>query len=292
MNTCRSRISIAALILLSSIGPCAFGQYVIGVPIGFPPGTAPLVRIDPLTGAYTTIATSGNSYQALAQNVAGQIYAGSFSTTAENGRISRINPMTGATLQTFNAVTPGAGDIRGLSFEASGKLFAVVNRNDAQGSPTLPDDLYEIHLASQTTSRIGSLGFLGVQGLDASPGGGLFAWDVQDGLLTVNPVTGAATDVNSSIGGTAQIQSIVFAPDGRLFGAGATLYGINPTTGAFSQIGAGGGPDVRGIEWIVPEPSAATLIATAVSLVAFTCRRATAFIAHARLIATEASAGF
>ena len=110
---------------------------------------------------------------------------------------------------------------------------------------------------------IGSLGFLGVQGLDVSPGGGLFAWDVQDGLLTVNSVTGLATDVNASIGGTAQIQSIVFAPDGRLFGAGATLYSINPRTGAFSQIGAGGGPDIRGIEWIAPEPSAAMLIAMA-----------------------------
>jgi hypothetical protein len=245
------------------MGSYAFGQYIIGVPIGFTPGTAPLVRIDPLTGSYTTIAASGNSYQALAQNAAGQLYGGSFSTTAENGRISRISPTTGAPLQTFSAVTPGAGDIRGLSFDLTGKLLAVVNRNDPQGSPTLPDDLYEINLASQTTSRIGSLGFLGVQGLDASPGGGMFAWDVQDGLLMVNPVTGAATDVNASIGGTAQIQSIVFAPNGRLFGAGDTLYAINATTGEFSKIGAGGGPDIRGIEWIVPEPSVAFLIAVA-----------------------------
>jgi hypothetical protein len=263
MNYFLGRISIAALILLSSMGSCAFGQYIIGLPIGFTPGTAPLVRINPVTGAYTTIANSGNSYQALAQNAAGELYAGWFSSSAENGRVSRINSATGAPLQTFNAVTPGAGDIRGLSFDLTGRLFAVVNRNDAQGSPTLPDDLYEINLAGQTTSRIGSLGFLGVQGLDASLGGSLFAWDVQDGLLMVNPVTGAATDVNAGIGGTAQIQSIVFAPDGRLFGAGDALYGINPMTGAFSQIGAGGGPDIRGIEWIVPEPSAAILIAVA-----------------------------
>src|SRR5438093_1522828 len=82
-----------------------------------------------------------------------------------------------------------------------------------QGSPTLPDDLYVIDLANETTTRIGSMGFLGVQGLDYSPSGLLYAWDVSEGLLIVNPITGAATDVNSSVGGTGAIQSIVFAPD-------------------------------------------------------------------------------
>ena len=87
------------------------------MPSGFTPGTAPLVRIDPLTGFYTTLATSGNSYQALAQNPTGELYAGWFSTTAQNGRVSRIDPLTGAPLQTFNALTPGAGSIRGLAFD-------------------------------------------------------------------------------------------------------------------------------------------------------------------------------
>ena len=273
MNTIPIRAATATALLLSSMASsAAFAQYIIGVPVGFTPGTSPLVRIDPATGAYATIASSGNSYHALAQNAAGQLYAGWFSTTADNGRVSRISPVTGAPLQTFNAVTPGAGSIRGLSFDTTGRLLAVVNRDDAQGSPTLPDDLYEINLGTQTTTRIGSLGFLSVQALDVAPSGSFFAWDTQAGLLTVNPVTGAAVDVNTSIGGSTEIQSIVFAPDGRLFGAGDTLYSINPISGAFSQIGAGGGPDVRGIEWIVPEPSAMVLIAAA-SSVALTHRR-------------------
>ena len=213
MNTSAIRAAITTAVLLSSTGTSTgFAQYIIGVPLGFAPGTAPLVRIDPATGAYATIASNGNSYHTLAQNAAGQIYGSWFSTTEDNGRISQINPDTGAPLQTFNAVTPGAGSIRGLSFDTSGTLFAVVNRNNAQGSPTLPDDLYEINFGAQTTSRIGSLGFLSVQALDVSPGGSFFAWDTQDGLLTVNPATGAAVDVNTSIGGSAEIQSIVFGP--------------------------------------------------------------------------------
>jgi hypothetical protein len=249
---------LAALVLPLGLAlPClaASEGFIIGVSTGFTPGTAPVVKIDPVSGAYTVLNSAGNSYHALAQDSHGNLYAGSFSVTAENGRVSRIDPYTGVPLQTFNAVTPGAGDIRGLAFDPTNRLFAAVNRNDAHGSPTLPDDLYEIDLTHETTSLIGSLGFLGVQGLDFSPSGSLYAWDVDFGLLTVDPSTGTATDVNPSIGGTAAIQSLVFAPDGRLFGARQQLFSINPLTGAFSPIGPGGGPDIRGIEWLVPEPS-------------------------------------
>jgi hypothetical protein len=175
------------------------------------------MRRSPATGIHTTRSR---------EMPPAKFMAGWFSTTEDNGRVSRINPATGAPLQTFNAVTPGAGSIRGLSFHTSGNLFAVVNRNNAQGSPTLPDDLYEINLGTQTTSRIGSLGFLSVQPLDVSPSGSFFAWDTQDGQLTVNPATGVAVDVNTSIGGSVEIQPNVFAPDGRLFGAGDTISSI------------------------------------------------------------------
>ncbi len=264
----------AALILMAvfCLPSLALGQgYIIGVSSGFTPGTAPLVAIDPDTGSYSTLSVSGNSYNALAQDSHGNLYASSFSSTAENGLVSRIDPHTGAPLETFNAPTPGAGDIRGLSFGQADVLLAAVNRNDVHGSPTLPDDLYEIDLANQTTTRIGSMGFNGVQGLDYSPSGLLYAWDVIDGLLVVDPLTGVAVDVNSSIGGTAAIQSIVFAPDGRLFGARQQLFSINPLTGAFTPIGVGNGPDIRGIEWMVPEPS--TLIISISGLLLLSRRR-------------------
>src|SRR5881394_630291 len=101
----------AALILLavSCLPTLAAGQgFIIGVSSGFTPGTAPLVAINPDTGLYSTLSVSGNSYNALAQDSHGALYAGSFSSTAENGRVSRIDPFTGAALETFNAVTPGA----------------------------------------------------------------------------------------------------------------------------------------------------------------------------------------
>lgn len=274
MNRSAFRLAFSALALIASAPLTSLAAgYLVGVPVGYTPGTAPLVHIDPVSGAYTTTATIGNSYHALAQDSHGDLYAGYFVTTDSNGRVARINPVTGAPLAVFNAVTPGGGGIRGLAFDQADRLFAVVNRDDSSGSPTLPDDLYEINLAAQTTSLIGSMGRLGVQGFDAAPSGDLFAWDVSAGLLRVDPATGATVDVNPAIGGTASIQSIVFAPDGRLFGARDALFSINPSTGAFTQIGPGGGPDLRGIEWVVPEPSSTFLATIAIGILRMVRRR-------------------
>jgi hypothetical protein len=256
------KTALAALIL-GSIGNVVWADSIIGVPVGYTPGAAPLVRIDPITSTYTVLHTTGRSYHALAQDSQGDVYGGYFNVTAENGRVARFDLTSGAQLEIFNAVTPGAGDIRGLAFDAADQLFAVVNRNDQFGSPTINDDLYRIDLATQTTQLIGSLGRLGVQGFDIAPNGTFYAWDGFAGLLTVDPVTGATTDVNPSNGGTASIQSIVFAPDGRLFGAREQLFSIDPETGAYSAIGTGDGIDRRGIEWIVPEPPSCLLFAIA-----------------------------
>jgi hypothetical protein len=270
LDLTKSRIATLTLLLITCSPSMAAGRgFIIGIPLGSTPGTAPVAAIDPATGVYSILSVSGNSYNALAQDSNRNLYAGSFSTTQENGRVSRIDRTSGVALEIFDAVTPGAGSIRGLSFDDANMLFAAVNRNDAQGSPTLHDDLYEIDLLHETTTRIGSLGFLGVQGLDFSPGGSLYAWDVNEGLLIVDPITGAAVDVNSSVGGTAAIQSIVFAPDGRLFGARQQLFSIDPNTGAFAPIGPGSGLDVRGIEWIVPEPSTMMQIVAGLLLVSF-----------------------
>ena len=254
---CRRFALGVAFLLLPSV---ASASYLVGVSSGFVPGTAPQVRIDLQTGEYTTVHAQGRAYNSLAQNSVGELFGGWFSGSGENGRVSRFDPNMGAVLQAFNAVTPGAGSSRGLSFDSSDNLFAVVNRNDSSGSPTLDDDLYRFDLTSQTTTRIGSLGFKAVQGLDISSDGNFFAWDVVAGLLAVDPLTGIATDINPTIGGTGDIQSIVFAPDGRLFGARKNLYSIDPTTGAFAQIGVGTGIDIRGIEFIVPEPSSFAIL--------------------------------
>jgi len=261
---------LIGLVLLAS---SARADYIVGVSSGFVPGTAPIVRIDPQTGAYTTITTGCRAYNSLAQSSAGELFGGWFSGSGNQGRVSRFDPATGAILETFNAITPGAGDTRGLSFDANDNLYAVVNRDDNSGSPTLDDDLYRFDLTNETTTVIGSLGFRGVQGFDIAPNGTFFAWDGDDGLLTVDPTTGSATDVNPAIGGTAEIQSIVFAPDGRLFGARRNLYSIDTATGIFTQIGNGSNIDLRGIEYVVPEPSGVSMGLTGLATLVLRVRK-------------------
>ena len=265
-------LALAVVTLAISLGghQSARGDYLVGILSGF--GGTGTVRIDPNTGTYTTISNTAQASNSLAQDTAGRLYLSWSINTQSNGRVSRFNAFDGSLLQTFATATPGAGGIRGMSFDAADNLFAVLNRDDAQGSPTIDDDLYTFDLATETTSLVGSLGFSAVQGLDFAANGDLYAWDILDGLLQVDPNTGAAVDINPAVGGTANIQSIAFAPDGRLFGARENLFQIDLTTGTFTQIGTGLGLDVRGIEWVVPEPSLAGYCLTA-AIAYFACSR-------------------
>ena len=96
---------------------------------------------------------------------------------------------------------------------------------------------------------IGATGLTGLQGLDFSPAGVLYGWDIDIGLMTINPAIGVATDVNPQVGATADIQSIVFSPNGTpFFGARNALFTIDPTSGMPTRVGSGGYTDVRGIE--------------------------------------------
>ena len=61
--------------------------------------------------------------------------------------------------------------------------------------------------------------------------GVLYGWDVNDGLLTIDPATGTATDVNPSIDGIADIQTIVVMDDGSIYGAGNFFFSIDPGDG-------------------------------------------------------------
>ena len=57
-------------------------------------------------------------------------------------------------------------------------------------------------------------------------------------LITINPATGATHDVFSVAG----LQSLVFGPDGTLYGASQSgLYTIDPSTFTLTTVGGYGG---------------------------------------------------
>ncbi len=207
-------------------------------------------HIDDGTGATTFVGASGfSALNSLAQNHGGTFYSASGST------LITIHPLTGVGT---SIVSMALNDIRGLAFNASDVLYALVN-----DAITAVDRLYTINTTTGAHTLIGSTTRTGLHGLDYF-GGTFYAWDVAGGLYTLNAGTGAATYV----GGTAvDIQSLVFRSDGTLFGIRNRLFKIDPNTGIRTNVGPPSGHDIRGIEFIeslaVPEPSTLTLLSVA-----------------------------
>ena len=150
-------------------------------------------------------------------------------------------------------------------------LYAVNNTGPAGQTDT--HDLYTIDVSSGVGTHIGVTG-IGVQGLDFSPTGVLYGWDIFTGLVTIDAATGAATDVNPAVGGLSYpIQTIGFAPDGTLYGAFNSLFTMAFATGIPTLVGAGGYSDVRGIEFLaVPEPGSVALLALGLLVIVLTTR--------------------
>lgn len=134
-----------------------------------------------------------------------------------------------------------SADLRGLATSQASQLLGV-----AQASPS--DLLVTVDLLNGTITPRGPLGFGGVQALTRFQNT-FYAWDVTAGLLKVDFLTGAATDVNPGLGtGGAVIQFLIAMSDGRLLGGQDSLYEIDVATGVPTLIGGGGYTDLRGAE--------------------------------------------
>lgn len=161
-------------------------------------------------------------------------------TTSQQFHLQAMTPQGNV----FQQATNVALDPRGLAAHLTNanRLLAVTNG--------VPDQLVSFDRATNLATPIGPMGFGSVQAL-ASSGNRLFAWDLQAGLLSVNPSTGLATDSFPAVGTSgAAIQWLVVHTDGRLLGGQQDLFEINPSTGVATRIGpiAGGGFDLRGAE--------------------------------------------
>jgi hypothetical protein len=203
--------------------------------------------IDLDTGEWALIGSSGfPRLNSLAVSGDGVFYSVSMTDVVGDSTLITIDAATGAGTA-LGALTPGM-DIRALAFSPGGELYAV----DDTGSGS-DDDLYILDTTSGAEGLVGTMtGFRGVQGLAFGPVTGiLYAWDIFEGLLTVDPATAAATDVNSAIAGVSDIQTIVVLPNGVIVGGQDDLYVISPVTGEFVAVGLGDYPELRGMDFLL-----------------------------------------
>jgi hypothetical protein len=231
---------IFALFLAAAAAP---SQDMVGVSWG---GSA--YYIDSATGTGGLLGNTGyGSINSMAKAPNGTIYA--MAGYGSSNSLITINPATGAATLVGNS---NLISVRGLAFGAAGTLYAA---EDTSGTGIGVDDIYTVNTTNGFATRIGSTGYSGIQGLGFA-NGTLYGWEAGSGsgfgigLVTINTSTGAATDVNPAVGGTAsEVQTICASPSGQIYGGRDALYTINAATGVITLVGSGGYGDLRGIEF-------------------------------------------
>lgn len=202
--------------------------------------------VDSATGQARTIGATGvTSCNAMARKD-GVLYS-----TAQTGgvfgprQLVTIDPITAQASVLF----PNLGvDLRGLApKDGSNELYGIA---DGQ-----PDRLVTIDVTTGQVTTIGTTGFTGIQALDSEMSVlFLFGWDVNLGLVRIDPTTGVTVDVNPSLGTQgAAIQFLTTVGDAggtpHLIGGNTALYSIDVGTGVVTPLGAAGTlSDVRGAE--------------------------------------------
>ena len=212
-------------------------------------------HIDSAAGTTTPL---GNTGYASLNSMARDPFTGILYAAAGSQLIS-IDPATGAGTP---ATTLTASSIRGMTFSPTGILYIIED--------STYDRLWSYNPSTTLETNIGNTNHSGLQALACSLSGTLFAYDVAPntsstgaGLVTVDPLTAASTDVNPAISSTTlqSIQALCLSPEGVLYGGGYfysfpgpsyfELYTIDSVSGALTLVGSSGGTeDIRGLEFL------------------------------------------
>lgn len=139
---------------------------------------------------------------------------------------------------------PAPGETDPVTFEVNGTLSPLV----LFGVNAADDGLSEIVPGTGSVTFIGELdqdpdNFTTPVAMAVHSDGTLYAWNNSDAtgptgeLLTVDPCTGGATNVDPQTPGQGELQSLAMTPSDSLFGVRSDLYFIDQSTGERFQIG-------------------------------------------------------
>ena len=209
--------------------------------------TGTTYNVSSSTGAAAALGSTGlPSNNCMASTPSGTIY----SIANWGATLVDINPTTGNP----NSTSPtGLVDIRGLAYDpASGLLYAI--ENVVLMSTSTIDELWTLDPNTLAINFIGQTGRTGIQGL-ALHQGVLYAYDCcvnGIGLVTIDPATGVATDVNPNVGpGTAN--QFLTSDGNTLYLGRSELLIVDPITAAETLVGPTG-VDLRGCDFKMTAP--------------------------------------
>ncbi len=194
--------------------------------------------LDSRTGAGSLLAPTGLARHNSMARVGRQLYTNEQAGTGTSPRfLATFDDRTGQAIRSV----PIARDLRGLAPGVNFTLMAIADNG-------LNDQFVSVDVFNGPITVIGLTGFSGLQGLTLHANT-FYAWDVNLGLVRINHLTGAGTDVNPSVGTNgAIIQFLTTTSDGRVLGGKDSLYQIDVTTGVPTLIGSGNYTDLRGAE--------------------------------------------
>jgi hypothetical protein len=189
-------------------------------------------------------ATGFTGLNSLARTSDGVLIAAT--TGPSQPKLISIDPLTGqGTFVNYSFLNT----VMALACSPSGDMYAL----DSSGGG-VQNDLYRLDLSveigcSCIKTFIGEVTAFGLTAMAFSGDGTLFAWSTRYGLMTIDPATAVATDVNGLADGSSEIQALAFAPDGSLWGIYEQLYSLDLTTGLPTPVGSGSYGNVRGLEF-------------------------------------------
>lgn len=242
----------------------------------FPDGGGGVIRVDPVTGARTTLSANGAppggpgfaDPAGLALAPGGEVLVADLNAFGGPGGVIRVDPRTGARTTLSENLMPFGGpsfhDPSGIAIDGNGDLL-IADRSAFEGSSggviRVSRETGVRTAVSHNAAPAGGPSFVEPAGIALAPNGDILVTDEDafagssGGVIRVDPVTGARTVVSANgapAGGPSFVEpvGVVLAPDGDLLvveedgfaDAAGGVIRVDPTTGARTLVSANDAP--------------------------------------------------